>query len=81
MCGQAGTAGSSKIGKYSFFGGQTALSPQCEVGPQSRVAGAAKITKSFKEGNIDLAGHPARPLKEWLRGVAKLRKISERSKS
>jgi UDP-3-O-[3-hydroxymyristoyl] glucosamine N-acyltransferase len=78
MCGQAGTAGSSKIGPYSFFGGQTALSPHCEVGPQTRVAGAAKVTKNFLEGKIDLGGHPARPLKEWLRSIAQLRIISSR---
>jgi UDP-3-O-[3-hydroxymyristoyl] glucosamine N-acyltransferase len=80
MCGQAGTAGSSRVGAYSFLGGQTAVSPQCELGPQTRVAGAGKVTKNFLEGNIDLGGHPARPLKEWLKGIAQLRKLSLKGK-
>ena len=74
LCGQSGTAGSSKIGAYTVMGGRAALGPQCELGKQCQIAGNAMITKSWPDKSI-LGGHPARPLDEWMRGVAYLKKL------
>ncbi|MDH4468284.1 MAG: UDP-3-O-(3-hydroxymyristoyl)glucosamine N-acyltransferase [Bacteriovoracaceae bacterium] len=81
LCGQAGTAGSSKIGNYSVLGGRVALGPQCELGDQCQIAGGAMVTKSWPSKSI-LGGHPARPLDEWMRGVAYLKRmVNERKKN
>jgi UDP-3-O-[3-hydroxymyristoyl] glucosamine N-acyltransferase len=76
LCGQVGTGGSSKIGDYVVFGGRAALAPQCEVGNYSKVAGGGMVTKNWGE-SIELAGHPARPLKEWLKSLALVNRLDK----
>jgi UDP-3-O-[3-hydroxymyristoyl] glucosamine N-acyltransferase len=75
ICGQVGLSGSSRVGDYTVMGGRAALGPDCEIGAQSQIAGNAMVTKSCPQGSV-LGGHPARPLKEWMKGVAYLRKES-----
>jgi len=73
LCGQVGLAGSSKLGPYCVFGGKAAIADGVEVGTGVQVGGAAAVMSSWGDGE-KLAGHPARPLKEWLRGIAFVRK-------
>lgn len=75
LCGQSGTGGSSKIGDFAVFGGKSAIGPQCEVGSQTKVAGAGMVTKNWGD-SMELAGHPARPLKEWLKNLALVNRLS-----
>ncbi len=75
LCGQSGLAGSSSVGDFSVFGGRAALGPDRSVGSGCQVAGAALITSNLPDGAV-VAGHPARPLNEWLKGVAYLRRES-----
>ncbi len=79
LCGQVGTGGSSKIGDYVVFGGRAALAPQCEVGNFTKVAGGGMVTKNWGE-SLELAGHPARPLKEWLKNLALVNRLEKNSK-
>jgi UDP-3-O-[3-hydroxymyristoyl] glucosamine N-acyltransferase len=74
ICGQAGTAGSSKVGAYSVLGGRVAIGPQVELGAQCQIAGNAMVTKSWPAKSI-LGGHPARPLEEWMRSQAFIKKL------
>jgi len=76
ICGQSGLGGSSRVGDYSVFGGRVALGPQCEVGKYAKIAGAAIVNHSWGDG-VELGGHPARPLKEWLKGLAVLKKLTQ----
>lgn len=75
LCGQVGMAGSSKVGPFSVFGGKAAIADGVEVGTGVQVAGAAAVTSNWGDGE-KLAGYPARPLAEWLRGLAFIRKNS-----
>ena len=79
LCAGVAIAGSSEIGAYTVFGGMSGMADNCKIGSQCQVGGGAKITNDWPDKTI-LGGHPARPLKEWLRGVATLRKLTESSK-
>lgn len=81
LCGQVGLSGSCRIGDYCVFGGKSGVAPDCVVGDQCQVGGNTMVTTSWPSG-VTLGGHPARPLNEWMRGIAYLRKQSlKRGKS
>jgi UDP-3-O-[3-hydroxymyristoyl] glucosamine N-acyltransferase len=75
LCGQIGLSGSSSLGDYCVLGGKVGIGPDCSIGEGSHIAGNAMVTTSWPKGSV-LGGHPARALKEWMRGVAYLRKHS-----
>lgn len=79
ITGQAGFSGSVTLGDYVAMGGCAQFAPGVVVGKYAQIGGIAGVTGDVPEGAI-YAGHPARPLKEWLRATATLRKISSRSK-
>ncbi len=81
VCGQSGIAGSAVLDDYVVLGGRAAIGPDCHLGMGTQVAGGAKVT----EGGIwpagsKLGGHPARDLKEWMKGLAYVRTMSLREK-
>lgn len=75
VCGQGGLAGSSSVGKFTVFGGGARLAPDTHVGDGCQVGGNAGVTTDLEDGAV-VAGFPARPIKEWLKGLAYLRKAS-----
>lgn len=75
LCGQSGIAGSSDIGDYCVFGGQSGVADNVTLAAQSQLAGGTILTSDCLEKK-SLGGVPARPLREWLRGVAYVRKES-----
>ena len=75
ICGQGGLAGSGSVGDYTVFGGRAGLGPDVHLGKAVQVAGGAMVSQDWPDGSI-IAGHPARPLKEWMRGLAMVRKLS-----
>ncbi len=77
ICGQAGLAGSVVLEDYVVLGGRAAVGPDSFIGMGSQIAGGAKVNESANwPAGSKLGGHPARDLKEWMRGVAYLRKVS-----
>lgn len=75
LCGQVAIAGSAIVGDFCVFGGQAGVAPDVKIGAGSQIAGGSGVTGSLDSGSV-VGGHPARPLKEWLRGHATLRKLS-----
>ena len=75
LCGQVGISGSCKIDDYSLFAGKAGIGHGLNIGKGVQVAGGALVSQDWADGSV-IAGHPARPLKEWLKGVAHLRKSS-----
>ena len=75
ICGQVGLSGSVKIGDFSFLGGKVGVSDGVSIGAKCQVAGGAMVTHSWPEKSF-IAGHPARNLSEWLKGVAYVRRES-----
>ncbi len=76
LCGQVGIAGSATLEDYVVLGGQAAIGPDVHIGMGSQIAGGAKVTDGTWPAGSKLGGHPARDLKEWLKGLAYLRKMS-----
>lgn len=77
LCAGVAIAGSSIIGDYCVFGGMAGMADNCSLGKGCQIAGGAKVTGHWPDGSV-LGGHPARPLKEWLKGVALLRKLTKK---
>lgn len=75
ICGQVGFGGSATTGPGCVFGGKAGIAPDIVVGGLSQIAGNAQVTGSCPQKSV-LAGHPARPLKEWLKSMAYLRKYA-----
>jgi UDP-3-O-[3-hydroxymyristoyl] glucosamine N-acyltransferase len=73
FCGQAGIAGSTTVGEFTVVGGKAAIAPDIVVGAACQIGGMAGVTSSLENKEI-VAGFPARPIKEWLKGLAYLRK-------
>lgn len=75
LCGAVGLAGSCTIGDYSVLGGRASVTNNVVLGKGCQVAGMSGVSSDWPDGSV-IAGHPARKLKEWLKGVAYLRKHS-----
>ena len=75
LCGQVGIGGSTSIGDYTVIGGKAALANGIEVGKAVQIAGGAGVTNDIADGAV-VGGFPARDIKEWMKGVAMLRKLS-----
>ena len=73
LCGQAGVGGSSKIGDFGVLGGKAAVADNLSFGMGAQAAGGSIVIGDV-EAKVSVGGYPARPIREWLRGIAFLRK-------
>ncbi|MCA9403074.1 MAG: UDP-3-O-(3-hydroxymyristoyl)glucosamine N-acyltransferase [Candidatus Omnitrophica bacterium] len=78
ICGQSGLAGSVTIGDFAVIAGAVNIAPDVRVGHGARIGGMSGVTGNIPDGT-DYAGHPARPVKQWLRSQATLRRLAVRS--
>ena len=77
LCGQVGIAGSAVLEDYVIMGGRAAVGPDSFIGMGTQIAGGAKVNESaIWPAGSKLGGHPARDLKEWMKGFAYVRKMS-----
>ena len=74
VCGQSGLAGSVRVGEFSMLSGHVGVAPGVEIGEKTQVGGHSAVTGNLESGQI-YSGYPARPLREWLRAQATLRKL------
>jgi UDP-3-O-[3-hydroxymyristoyl] glucosamine N-acyltransferase len=79
LCGAAGMAGSSSLGKFVVVGAQSGTSNQVHVGDYSKLAGYTGATKDC-EPFSELAGVPARSLSDQFRILALQNKVLRESK-
>ena len=75
ICGQAGLAGSCVLGDYTVMGGRAAVGPGVIVGKGVQIAGNAGVIGNVGDGET-VGGFPARDIKEWMKGIALVRKLS-----
>ncbi|MDA9793352.1 UDP-3-O-(3-hydroxymyristoyl)glucosamine N-acyltransferase [Bacteriovoracaceae bacterium] len=77
VCGQGAIAGSVEMSDFSVMGGRAGIGPDVRVGEGAQIAAGAIVSEGsiVKAGEV-LAGHPARPLREWLKGLAFIRNSS-----
>ena len=80
MAALVGIAGSTRLGRGVWVGGQAGLVGHLDVGDGARVAVASRVYRDIPAGET-VSGHPARPHREELRKqahVARLPKLLER---
>ncbi len=75
LCGQVAIGGSTNIGDFTVFGGQAGAANGLEIGKCVQVAGASGATNNIEDGAA-VGGFPARNIKEWIKGMALVRKLS-----
>lgn len=75
ICGQCGLAGSCTLGDYVVLGGKAAVGNGITIGKAAQIAGNAGVIGNVGEGEV-VGGFPARDIKEWMKGVAYIRKHS-----
>ncbi len=77
ICGQCGLAGSVVLEDYVVMGGRAAVGPDSHIGMGTQIAGGAKVNESaIWPAGSKLGGHPAKDLKEWMKGIAWVRNMS-----
>lgn len=76
ICGQSGLSGSAEVGDYSVLGGKVGVGPGVIIGKASQIAGSAMVAQGKWDDGAKLGGHPARPYKEWMKGLAYIRRQS-----
>jgi UDP-3-O-[3-hydroxymyristoyl] glucosamine N-acyltransferase len=82
LCGQCGVAGSAVLEDYVVLGGRAAIGPDAHIGRGTQVAGGAKVNEgAIWPAGSKLGGHPAKDLKEWMKGIAYVRTMSLKEKS
>ncbi len=74
LCGGAAVAGSSTLEDYVVIGGQSAIGNALLIGKGVQVAAMSGVIGNVEAGEV-VGGYPARNFKEWMRGVALVRKL------
>ena len=77
VCAQSGLAGSATIGNFTAMSGHVAIAPGIEIGDQCEIVGHSAVFDNA-DSKTRLAGSPARPMKEWLRTIAVLRRLTKK---
>ncbi|HVT05479.1 MAG TPA: UDP-3-O-(3-hydroxymyristoyl)glucosamine N-acyltransferase [Thermoanaerobaculia bacterium] len=77
LVSQVGIAGSTEIGDGCVFGGQAGVAGHLKLGAGVLVAAKSAVMKSVSRPG-EIAGIPARPLREYLRHEAWLRRLPKR---
>lgn len=82
ICGQCGIAGSTVLEDFVVMGGRAAIGPDSHIGMGTQVAGGAKVNEgAIWPAGSKLGGHPAKDLREWMKGIAYVRTMSLKEKS
>ena len=80
IVGQTGIAGSSELEDYVVMGGQSGIVGHIRVGRGAQIAGGSHAKSDVPPG-ARVAGTPARPIKEWARELAIVKRLAMKSKS
>lgn len=81
MAGMVGISGSTKIGQYCMFAGNSGAIGHIRIADRTTVHAQSVITKSITEpGTTWSAALPASPLREWNRIAAHIRRLERLAK-
>lgn len=78
IAGQAGISGSCVIGKKCLLAGRASLADHITLGDGVIVAAYAGVMANIQDGEMH-SGIPAMPIREHMRNIATLKKLSKRS--
>lgn len=78
MAAQTGISGSSTVGDGAILGGQVGIGEHADVGAGVILGGGAGVLskKKLRGAGIVFWGRPAQPLREYLKGLATLAKLT-----
>lgn len=71
---QAGISGSTVLDDYVMLGGQVGLAGHLKIGKGARIAGQSGVMRDV-EARAEMMGSPAMPMKSFLRQVAFLKRL------
>jgi UDP-3-O-[3-hydroxymyristoyl] glucosamine N-acyltransferase len=71
---QVGISGTVSIGDFVMLGGKVGIADHLTIGSGARVAAAAALMSDVPPGATYM-GYPAEPAREWLRGLAAMRRL------
>ncbi|WP_169545581.1 UDP-3-O-(3-hydroxymyristoyl)glucosamine N-acyltransferase [Sneathiella aquimaris] len=74
IAAQTGISGSSTVEDYVLLGGQVGVTGHLTIGSGAQVSAMSGVISDIPKGQV-YAGFPARPIKEFFRSVATLRKL------
>jgi UDP-3-O-[3-hydroxymyristoyl] glucosamine N-acyltransferase len=78
MAAQTGISGSSTVGDGAILGGQVGIGEHADVGEGVILGGGAGVLskKKLRGSGIVFWGRPAQPLREYLKGLATLARLT-----
>lgn len=74
---QTGIAGSCTFGDYVVCGGQTGFADHLKVGSGAQIGAQSGLIRDVEPGSI-MMGYPAMPIKDFMRQVSYLQKLSKK---
>jgi len=77
LCGQAGIAGSSRLGDWVVLAGQAGVGGHIELGDRVQVGAASAAVRPVPEGTVVSATIPAMEIGRWRRQAALLGRLDE----
>lgn len=73
---QTGISGSAILGDFVALGGQVGVIGHVKIGPGAQIAATSNVNDDVPAG-ARWGGTPARPVRQWFKEVAALRKLAE----
>lgn len=77
---QTGISGSTEIGDFVMMGGQSGVAGHLKIGTGAKIAAQSGVMKHVGAGE-EVMGSPAMPMKQYMRQVAALKKMTKVKKS
>ncbi|MGI9407847.1 MAG: UDP-3-O-(3-hydroxymyristoyl)glucosamine N-acyltransferase [Hyphomicrobiaceae bacterium] len=77
---QVGISGSTVLEDFVVMGGQSAVVGHIVIGAGAQIAAKSGVKDAVPAGAI-YGGQPARPVREWAREIAALRRLAKKTKS
>ncbi|HEB79119.1 MAG TPA: UDP-3-O-(3-hydroxymyristoyl)glucosamine N-acyltransferase [Rhodospirillales bacterium] len=71
---QVGISGSTNVGDGAIMAGQAGLTGHLTIGAGAKIAAQSGVMRDVEPGE-EVGGSPAKPVREWLKGVATLERI------
>ncbi len=76
LVSQVGIAGSSELGDYVVLAGQAGVTDHVRIGNQAMIGGGGAVICDVEDG-AKMSGSPVRPLKEYLKETALIKKLPD----